>query len=110
MEQVFKEKHEENPNVLERVMERVDHLRKEKRARNATEMLDEKLDREEIERAMKELNDSFPSSTAVNSGNMTGALCAITAPKFSQLFHFHCFWFLFWSRLVLRSWLVLKKQ
>ena len=57
------------------------------------------------------------SSTAAQRGLgrheevWAGARCAMSAPKFSQLiFHFHSYWLLFWGRLVLTSWLVLRMR
>ena len=60
-ERVSRERYEENP----RVVERVNDLRIDGRARRANEMLNVLPERMEIERAMNEMRDSSPRKDGV---------------------------------------------
>ena len=57
-ERVSNDRYEEDPNVIARLIERVNDLREDERERNANDELNEIPERDEIERAMEELKDS----------------------------------------------------
>ena len=64
-ERVSKERYEVDPSVIESVIERVDDLRENERARIENDRLNEMPERDEIERAMKEMKDSSPGEDGV---------------------------------------------
>ena len=64
-ESVSRERYEEDPSVIESVIERVKDMRMEGRAIAANERMNEMPEREEIVKAMKEMRDSAPGEDGV---------------------------------------------
>ena len=64
-ERVSKDRYEEEPSVIARVVGRVEDLREDERAKSANEKLNAVPEREEIERALKEMKDSSPREDGV---------------------------------------------
>ena len=64
-ERVSSVRYEEDPSVIARVIEGVEDMRGDERAKRANDKLNEMPEREEIERAMKEMKDSSPGEDGV---------------------------------------------
>ena len=72
-ETVSRERYEEDPSVIARVIEKVKDMRMDDRATAANERMNEMPEREEIVKAMKEMKDSAPGEDGVRLGYIQNA-------------------------------------
>ena len=69
----YREKYEGDSSVIAREIERLNDLSGDEGARNVNEMLIEILDRKEIDKAMKQMNNSSPGEDGVRLWYVCGA-------------------------------------
>ena len=72
-ESVTKDRYEEDPAVIQGAVESATDLRRDERAREANELMNETPEREEIMKAMKEMRESAPGEDGVRVGFIRNA-------------------------------------